>query len=354
MPRQELWGTFAVMDHLRPRAFVAEVLLYDRLIVPRPPTEEEEPPAPGEPDERTLWKRRGWQPEKLDVLLKEELSDLAIPVPWTRELQGNWRARYKDEFGIGPRREAAAWAQNDLENVLAAAATSPDSAGAWVTRGLIKAYADEKADHNLVRQLVALAQPTERDSRIETVIAYGARKNFERDLRLEAAKKGADGGAASLKRGRSSYAIFEWQFFMPEDEDPTERGDRTTLDNALALARRADFREVRQRFQSWLANMHRGQVDPEIARREMERLLKEYRAMLKKQAWRKRVRWASKIAPVVAPLGELVLPGLGVVTGVAAGGAGLYIDKNLPDLQIPDRLTPAAMVHQARRFFAAR
>jgi hypothetical protein len=36
--RIELWGTFSVKDHLRERAFVAEVLLYDRLVIPRPPT----------------------------------------------------------------------------------------------------------------------------------------------------------------------------------------------------------------------------------------------------------------------------------------------------------------------------
>jgi len=36
-PNDELWGTFAVDDHLRPRAFVAETVLFDRLIVPQPP-----------------------------------------------------------------------------------------------------------------------------------------------------------------------------------------------------------------------------------------------------------------------------------------------------------------------------
>lgn len=40
MPR-ELWGTFSVADHLRERAFVAEILLYDRLVIPVPPDDEE-------------------------------------------------------------------------------------------------------------------------------------------------------------------------------------------------------------------------------------------------------------------------------------------------------------------------
>jgi hypothetical protein len=35
----ELWGTFSVGDHLRANSFVAELLLYDRLVVPVPPQE---------------------------------------------------------------------------------------------------------------------------------------------------------------------------------------------------------------------------------------------------------------------------------------------------------------------------
>lgn len=36
-----LWGTFSVADHLRRRPFVADVLLYDRLIVPVPDGDDE-------------------------------------------------------------------------------------------------------------------------------------------------------------------------------------------------------------------------------------------------------------------------------------------------------------------------
>ena len=32
--KYEIWGTFSVMDHLRPGAFLAEVVLYDRLVIP--------------------------------------------------------------------------------------------------------------------------------------------------------------------------------------------------------------------------------------------------------------------------------------------------------------------------------
>ena len=35
--KYELWGTFSVMDHLREGAFLAEVIMYDRLLIPVPP-----------------------------------------------------------------------------------------------------------------------------------------------------------------------------------------------------------------------------------------------------------------------------------------------------------------------------
>jgi hypothetical protein len=65
---RERWGTFSVADHLRPRAFVADVLLYDRLVVPYPPTAEE----------RARWseRERQWRPDLLDAkldLLPEEM-----------------------------------------------------------------------------------------------------------------------------------------------------------------------------------------------------------------------------------------------------------------------------------------
>ena len=52
----EMWGTFSVDDHLRRRAFVAEMVLYDRLVVPVPPTDDGE--------ELRAWRDRGWEPER--------------------------------------------------------------------------------------------------------------------------------------------------------------------------------------------------------------------------------------------------------------------------------------------------
>jgi hypothetical protein len=57
---RDRWDTFSAVDHLRPRAFVAEALLYDRLIIPYPPNAEE----------RERWATQERKPDFLDAKLR--------------------------------------------------------------------------------------------------------------------------------------------------------------------------------------------------------------------------------------------------------------------------------------------
>lgn len=84
-PNDELWGTFAVDDHLRPRAFVAETVLFDRLVVPQPPPDDEE--------QYREWAQALWHPERLKQTLAP-LEDLAITVPWNKPLRAEWQTQY--------------------------------------------------------------------------------------------------------------------------------------------------------------------------------------------------------------------------------------------------------------------
>ena len=70
---REVWGTFSVRDHLVEHAFVADVLLYDRLLIPTKPEKED-------PNE---WPAT-WDLARLNRVLGV-LGNLAIPIPWTRE-----------------------------------------------------------------------------------------------------------------------------------------------------------------------------------------------------------------------------------------------------------------------------
>jgi hypothetical protein len=67
----ERWGAFSVIDHIDAGALAADVLLYDRLILPIP--------ASGA-DEKE-WKSHNWQPD-LQKRRIDALGDIADPVQW--------------------------------------------------------------------------------------------------------------------------------------------------------------------------------------------------------------------------------------------------------------------------------
>ncbi len=91
----QVWGTFAVNDHLQPGAFLREVLLFDRLVVPVPSSEAERArwfaPNPNDPTE-------SWKPDRQEQLLAilgtqsspgYNGAKLVVPAPWD---QGRWHA----------------------------------------------------------------------------------------------------------------------------------------------------------------------------------------------------------------------------------------------------------------------
>lgn len=93
----ELWGTFSVRDHLEPGAFVAEVLIYDKLVIPVPPTTGDGVGPAQALREAERWKASGWDPRRQEQLLAI-LGDRAQPIPWIAELQGQWHVRMREEF----------------------------------------------------------------------------------------------------------------------------------------------------------------------------------------------------------------------------------------------------------------
>ena len=85
---RELWGTFSVRDHGNERPFVADVMLYDRLVIP----------FPADRDEWARWEdpERDWNPGRqkrvLDVLRRhDEEQTLVLPIPWDDRQPADFR-----------------------------------------------------------------------------------------------------------------------------------------------------------------------------------------------------------------------------------------------------------------------
>lgn len=337
----ELWGTFSVRDHLRERPFVAEVLLYDRLMIPRPTTLKEEEPGPGEEDEVTRWRRQGWQPERLRELLDIlGEGDLAVELPWGKLVRKDWYDLYHGSGleQIGARRtEVAESAKREVEMAKWAA---PDQAPFVATGGLIASYVANEAQNDVARRVVALAKTP--GVPIEPVIAYSSYTDFHGEQALQPA-------ASPLPpEALRPYAMFGWEFFVPEDAN---KSDHALLRDAIKLASRPDFRETRQSFHGWLKQMHDGAVDPATAREELLRMLEEYRSIVRGSGLRTAVRYAAKAAPVLAPLAGLLGAEVGMGVGVAVGGAALTVDWLVPKSKSDERVRPAALVYEATRFF---
>jgi hypothetical protein len=338
--KTELWGTFSVTDHLRQCPFVAEVLLYDRLMIPRPPTPEEEPPETGEEEQGIGWPEK-WRPQKLRGLLdilKEK--DLAVELPWGKQARQDWSRLYDgqslDDLGA-KRTELAEATKSEIEM---AKQNVPDQAPFIATGGLIALYITNAVQNKVAQRLVGLIRKP--GAEIEPVIAYGRYQDFQQEQHL----RPADPKPPPDKF--CPYALFGWEFFVPED---TDKSEDDLLRAAVQLASRSEFQETRQSFHGWLKKMHDGSQDPQDARVEMLKMLKEYRDQVRGSGIKTAVRYVAKVVPVLAPLAGLIGDVTGIAVGVAVGGASLLVEWLLPEKAPDERLRPAALVHDARRFF---
>jgi hypothetical protein len=131
---RRLWGCYSVADHLRPRAFVADVLLYDRLLIPTPAS-----------DDLGRWERK-WDPQRQERLL-DILGPFAERIEWNARLRDQW----KNE-----------WSKGDL-------AQDADSAYEW-TRKVIAG--------------TQLEAEVKESGDVRAFAVYATEDEFEREWRL--------------------------------------------------------------------------------------------------------------------------------------------------------------------------
>jgi hypothetical protein len=351
----EHWGTFSVKDHLKSRPFLAEVLLFDKLVVPRPPTEAElcaeGGPPPGK-DPAARWRVNKWYPELqrvlLDVLGEHEL---VVEIPWGGHAEGDWQMVYRkpDELEC----ERTEFTKDVLEQVRLAKTQTPLEAAYLATGGTLSLYVANQLGNKVARNIIARARST--DAEVEPVIAYGSYSKFEQDPLWAASRPEPGGNSPAPEEGAggdtASYGLFGWEFFVPED---SEKSDVELLEMAAKLASRSDFREARQSFHGWLKQMYAGQVDREDSKAKMLKMLGEYTKLMRFKGLAESARFVAKIAQVAAPLAGLAGHATGIEAGVAASAVALMVEKYTPVPQIPNTVLPAAFVYDARKFFGKR
>ncbi|HEY6373761.1 MAG TPA: hypothetical protein VIX37_24530 [Candidatus Sulfotelmatobacter sp.] len=81
--RRQRWAAFSVRAHRDLASLGADILLYDRIILPVP---EDDP-------ERERWIRKQWNPDDIALRVVQSAGRI-IPVPWTAQLRAEWQSRW--------------------------------------------------------------------------------------------------------------------------------------------------------------------------------------------------------------------------------------------------------------------
>jgi hypothetical protein len=282
---------------LRPTPFIADVLLYDRLVIPYPPQAD-----------RAEWVRQGWNPARLDACL-EALQDLKLLVPWDKPRRALWKERYQAASSVG----------FDTRNLSEAAARKVDPM--YVTRVL------------LASEIINTLPPGV--SRVWSLAAYPSASAGQQDL-SQAALKG--------RRERLALALKQ-RFLVPRSANlPFHRA----LAQAVQLATREDFLAKRAKLNAWQESIIEEDIPESAAIVEMDRLLADYNAIIRKAA--KGVYW--RFAYTVIPIGLGVL-GAGLLTPFAAIGALVSLHRfvkwdKAPKIDAGD-CASAALIHDVRQ-----
>jgi len=271
-------------------------MLYDRLVIPVPPNEEE----------RIRWHKAGWQPDLLDRLLKI-LGERAYVVNWDVPRQQRWRNRFE--------------AGKDI---------------AQATGGWAFVATRTELTEGLPRNVTG----------IQAVTNYTSIQEIEKDLSLRPTAQ----GQAPLYGG-AAIAILGHEFLVPNDP---RWAHEDLLREAVELSSETSFRRKRASFWRWQREFldDKGITDQTAIREaaeEMQDLLEEEKAVIRK----KRIRIGTQFAFLA---GSVVLGVLGgPLTPVAMGGAFVSVGEFIADKLLEDRDNdtekPVSLLRDIRKHF---
>ncbi len=261
---RERWGTFSVKDHTFEHPYAADVLMYDRLIIPRP----------GDSKERVLWasKERNWNPDLLDSLLEILRADKphgrAITVPWNQTTR-------------------------ELFNIRAETAK----------------IVDEEAHYGLTRRLLTKELRPEAPPGVVPTVVISAYPSI-----IEAEKEWTE-NKGHEQRETLTLAV-KHKFALP---DPKGKTEQELLQEAVSLADDADFQRKRAKIYSWQDDVIRTGIANEDALEEMEQYVSDYEMAVKKAVGEVYTKFAFTLIPIAltalgGPIGTLA--GIGSIANL--------------------------------------
>ena len=187
----ERWGAFSVVDHKDARKLAADVLLYDRLVLPTPPDWD-----------RKRWSDEEWDPEGLERRITQ-LGDSAIPATWDLTRQKQWEEKFRA-------------LRKDAQDM---------NAALHMTRRVLAEHGRDYRPPGVAAVEVIAAYQSERD--FNELDPYGSPAPAKSELDFLIARRLA----------------------VPENEDPEH-----ALERSLELRGDSTFIKRRRRFHEWERN----------------------------------------------------------------------------------------------------
>jgi hypothetical protein len=322
---EEVWGTFSVADHLRDHAFIADVLLYDRLVIPVPP--------PRDAKQEEEWHKNGWDPDGLAEMIERMTRanpDLVWQIPWDEPRRKQFESRHITARAVA----------DDTRRLAEAQKVNPDGRAFGITREILYEYARDPAN----------GPDLPKDVWPDPMPAYPSYHAFVRDVPID--NRGEPKGDEKTLAG-----VFGWQFFAP-DEPQMDHLD--LLEAVAQFAKAQDFRDNRREFHNQRRELIRRGVPDEKAVAEMNRLTAQYAEATGKIKLRTRAvngftvsGIAAGVAGALAGLFDVPVAGpvLGL-TGAFFTACRFGADQWLAAPALRPEQQAMAMVHDTRNWFA--
>lgn len=220
----QLWGTFSVMDHLRSHAFLPEVIMYDKLVIPIPPDPEHTKTA----EERNYavkqwdrWKKNGWNPERQQKLLGI-IKPVTVQIEWNLERHQQWATLYEQS-----KRDAA----QQFSEILAG----------W------------KTGEVLLNELPAMA------GGVVAVSPYESLDDLKKDFGITEKSSIEDQLQAGRGLPNLISAVIGREFLVPEEPD---RDEFYLLQKAVDVVQEVDYKRAREDFHNaQLQFLNNGKTD---------------------------------------------------------------------------------------------
>jgi hypothetical protein len=256
---RERWGTFSVKDHTRKHPFAADVLMYDRLVIPRPSDEAE----------RSRWVQNGWNPDRLDKILEvlevDEPEGHAVSVTWTEYTRDLFKKRV------------------ETAKIL-----------------------DDEANYGMTRRLLAEDllpdAPKEDVMRVAMVAAYTSLTDAQREWVPN----------PDQHRRETLTLALAHRLEIP---NPKGKTDLELLEETVHLASDTEFRAKRAQMYRWQEDVIRSGIPDSDALKEMAQYVDEYNVAAKKAVRDVYTKFAFTLVPIAATaFAGPIAPAVGLVS----------------------------------------